>query len=119
MVQRFLQYIKFEKRFSSHTVLAYQTDLEQFLKYLQDTYQVTDIREVNHPMIRSWIVNLMEAKISTRSINRKITTLKTFYKFLLRDKVVLTNPMVKVQSPKTSKRLPVFVDENKMDILFD
>lgn len=119
MIERFLQYIRFEKRFSPHTILAYQSDLEQFFKYLLDTYEVTDTTEINHSMIRSWMVSMMELKISTRSINRKITTLKTYYKFLLRNKVVTVNPMMKIQSPKTSKRLPVFVDQNKMDVLFD
>ncbi len=118
-VQRFLQYIKFEKRFSPHTILAYENDLDQFFNYQKLTYEVNDISEVNHPMIRSWIVSMMEAKISPRSINRKITTLKTFYKFLIRNGSVTTNPMLKIQSPKTSKRLPVFVDEAKMDLLFD
>ncbi len=119
MTERFLQYIKFEKRFSPHTILAYQTDLEQFFKYQFETYEVEAIQEINHTMIRSWMVSLMETKISTRSINRKITTLKTFYKFLLRHQTVTVNPMLKIQSPKTSKRLPVFVDQNKMDVLFD
>jgi integrase/recombinase XerC len=118
-VSRFLQYIKFEKRFSPHTVLAYENDLDQFFRYQKKIYEVEDIGEVNHPMIRSWIVSMMEEKISARSINRKITTLKTFYKFLLINGMVATNPMLKVQAPKTSKRLPVFVDEAKMDLLFD
>lgn len=119
MIDRFVQYIKFEKRFSPHTILAYQSDLEQFFSYQLKTYEVADVKEINHTMIRSWIVRMMEAKISPRSINRKITTLKTYYKFLLRNKAVESNPMIKVQSPKTAKRLPVFVDQNKMDLLFD
>ena len=119
MIDRFIQYIKFEKRFSPHTVLAYQTDLEQFFKYQLVTHETRDIGEINHSMIRSWMVALMEEKISSRSINRKITTLKTYYKFLLRNKTITVNPMLKIQSPKTSKRLPVFVDQNKMDELFD
>ncbi|MCX6290825.1 MAG: tyrosine recombinase XerC [Bacteroidetes bacterium] len=118
-VERFLQYIRFEKRFSPHTVLAYESDLGQFFAYEEATYEVKEVQEINHSMIRSWIVSMMEAKISTRSINRKITTLKTFYKFLLRNQTVSVNPMLKIQSPKTSKRLPVFVDQHKMDLLFD
>jgi len=70
-------------------------------------------------MIRSWIVQLMESGISTRSINRKITTLKTYFKFQLRKDAIKVNPMLKVQSPKTSKRLPVFIDQNKMELLFE
>ncbi len=117
-VATFLQYIRFEKRFSPNTVLAYQNDLEQFFQYSEVQYGITDPAEVQHGVIRSWMVQLMEQKISTRSINRKITSLKTYFKFLLRRQEVATNPMLKVQSPKTSKRLPVFVDQNKMDLLF-
>ena len=118
-IQSFLQYIRFEKRFSSHTVKAYQSDLDQFSAYLKSAYEVVESSEVIHPMIRSWIVQLMESGISTRTINRKITTLKTFFKFQLRKEAITVNPMLKVQSPKTSKRLPVFIDQNKMELLFD
>ncbi len=118
-IQSFLQYIRFEKRFSQHTVKAYQGDLDQFTTYLKNTYEVDDASSVIHPMIRSWMVHMMEAGISTRSINRKITTLKTYFKFLLRKEEIKVNPMLKVQSPKTSKRLPVFIDQNKMEVLFD
>jgi integrase/recombinase XerC len=70
-------------------------------------------------MIRSWIVYLMEHKVVPRSINRKLTTLKSFYKFLVREGMVEQNPMRKITSPKTSKRLPVFVDRERMDTLLD
>lgn len=116
---RFLEYLQFEKRFSAHTLVAYQTDIEQFSIYLNNMYQVTSIDEVNHTLIRSWIVDMMDQGISPRSVNRKITTMKTFYKFLLRQKWVSENPMLKIQSPKTSKRLPVFVEKEKMDVLLD
>jgi len=115
----FVEYLQFEKRFSPHTLVAYQTDLSQFIDYLEHTYEIKAIEEVNHSLIRSWIVDLMNHKISPRSVNRKITTLKTFYKFLLRQKIVIENPMLKIQSPKTSKRLPVFVEKEKMDTLLD
>jgi len=115
----FLEYLRYEKRSSNHTLLAYTNDLDQFFKYLDTTYQVKNISEINHIIIRSWVVNLMEQKITPRSVNRKITTLKTFYKYLLRQKEVTENPMLKIQSPKTSKRLPVFVEKDKMDILLD
>lgn len=115
----FVEYLQFEKRFSPHTLVAYQTDLSQFIDYLEHAYEIKVIEEVNHSLIRSWIVDLMNHKISPRSVNRKITTLKTFYKFLLRQKIVVENPMLKIQSPKTSKRLPVFVEKEKMDTLLD
>ena len=118
-IQSFLQYIRFEKRFSPNTVLAYQNDLEQFFNYASATYGMTDPVEVQHGVIRSWIVALMEEEISTRSINRKLTSLKTYFKFLLRKQEISHNPMLKVQAPKTSKRLPVFVDQQKMELLFN
>lgn len=116
---KFLEFIQYEKRSSSHTLVAYSTDLKQFINYLTATYEISDIFEVNHTVIRSWIVSLMEQKITPRSVNRKITTLKTFYKFLLRQGIVTQNPMLKILSPKTSKRLPVFVEKEKMDVLLD
>src|ERR1051326_5695288 len=118
-VQGFLDYLRFEKRFSAHTVTAYSTDLEQLAEYLSVSYTITDIREVNHSIIRSWIVKLMEEKVSSRSVNRKITTLKTFYRYLLREKAVNVNPMLKIQAPKLSKRLPAFVEKPGMDNLLE
>ena len=117
-IKSFLQYLRYEKRFSPHTVLAYQNDLQQFFVYLKDLYETEDVSAITYSMVRSWIVDLMEKEISPRSVNRKITTLKTFYKFLLRQGKVHSNPMLKVQSPKTSKRLPVFIDEKQMELLF-
>ena len=117
--ESFIQYLQFEKRFSNHTVLAYSNDLTQFYDYIQTTYEISDLGEINHTLVRSWIVSMMEQKITARSINRKITTLKTFYKYLLRQGTVKENPMLKVQAPKTSKRLPVFVEKDKMDLLLD
>lgn len=119
MKESFIKYIQFEKRYSPHTVIAYKNDLEQFYLFISKTYEVSEITEVNHIIIRSWIVSLMEEKITPRSINRKITTLKTYYKFLIREGVVEQNPMLKILSPKTSKRLPVFVDKGAMDHLLD
>ncbi len=115
----FINYIRFEKRFSNHTITAYQNDLQQFADYIQITYNTNNSADINHLIIRSWIVDMMNKKISSRSVTRKITTLKTFYRFLIRQKIVLENPMQKIQAPKTSKRLPVFVEKQKMDILLD
>jgi integrase/recombinase XerC len=116
---RFIQYIQFEKRYSPHTVTSYRIDLGQFFLYLETVYQVTEIQDVNYLQIRSWLVEMMEQKITPRSINRKITTLKSFYKFLIREGAIEENPMSKIIAPKMSKRLPVFVEKDKMDLLFD
>lgn len=115
----FFQYLQFEKRYSHHTLLAYKNDINQFYSFLFDTYQLDNIQMVNHQIVRSWIVSLMEKQIASRSVNRKITALKSYYKFLLRGKVVNENPMVKILTPKTSKKLPVFVEKSKMDLLLD
>jgi integrase/recombinase XerC len=115
----FLEYIQHEKRLSIHTLTAYTGDLSQFIEYLTIQYEIQNISEINHTIIRSWIVALMEKKIASRSVNRKITTLKTFYNYLLRQGVVSVNPMLKIQSPKTSKQLPVFVEKERMDQLLD
>jgi len=117
--QRFLAYLQYEKRYSSHTITAYRIDLDQFFEYLNQQYSIADIPEVTHPMIRSWLVNRMEHGIGTRSVNRKLTTLKSFYKYLLREGIVEINPMKKITSPKISKRLPVFVEKDKMELLLD
>ena len=115
----FLEYLQYEKRFSHHTILAYSNDLLQFSTYLEKEYEVKELQDINHTLIRSWIVSMMDDKITARSVNRKITTLKTFYKYLLRQQLVKENPMLKIQSPKTAKRLPVFVEKDNMDALLD
>lgn len=115
----FLQYLQFEKRLSKHTIVAYSGDLDQFFDFLQTTYEIKKLSDINHTLVRSWIVEMMDKKISPRSVNRKITTLKTFYKYLLRQKIVTENPMLKIMSPKTSKKLPVFVEKDNMNVLID
>ncbi len=119
VLQRFLSYLKFEKRFSGHTITAYQGDLDQFYQYLQDEYQIDHEAEITHFFVRSWIVKLIDSGISARSANRKITSLKSYFRFLVREGLVKNNPMLKIQSPKVPKKLPVFIDENRMDFLFD
>jgi integrase/recombinase XerC len=117
--ERFLAYIQFEKRYSAHTVTAYRSDLDQFFEYLLHHFNTTDITEVNHAMIRSWLVFLMEQQITPRTVNRKLTALKSFYRFLLREGSIHQNPMRKINSPKTSKKLPLFIEKEKMDTLLD
>ncbi len=118
-MEAFLDYIKFEKRYSPHTLVAYQNDLEQFSGYLKQSYEVDSLNEVTHVMVRSWIVELMDEKVSPRSVNRKLSSLKSYYRFALRQKQIKSNPMSKVVSPKTSKRLPEFVEARKMEALLD
>lgn len=113
----FLKYIEFEKRYSKHTLISYNTDLTQFFTFLDLEYDVSDISEVSHQIIRSWISSMLDRGISSRSVNRKITTLKSFYKYLMREDKITENPTQKIISPKNAKKLPVFVEQSKMDEL--
>ncbi len=117
--QKFLRYLQFEKRYSSHTITAYGNDLKQFFLFIEKTYQINSPKEITHFYVRSWMVSLMETKIDARSVNRKISTLKSFFKFLLRSKEIEHNPMQKIISPKVAKKLPSFIDSKKMDLLLD
>ena len=114
----FCDYITHQKRYSTHTVTAYKKDLEQFQLFLNQQYEISIAKEVSSIIIRSWIVELIEKEISPRSINRKISTLKSFFKYLLKNGLTDTNPLLKVITPKTPKRLPVFIGENEMKNLF-
>jgi len=100
----FYTYLEFQKRYSHHTVSAYRNDIEQFVFYLKSAFDIDDVLIVTHVHIRSWIVHLMQKKISARTINRKLSCLNNLFKFLIRRKVVKVNPLRKVQGPKQSKR---------------
>jgi integrase/recombinase XerC len=119
MVERFLHYLQFEKRYSLNTVISYKTDLEQFHAYLLTTYNTSESGEITPFMIRSWFVFLMDNQITARSVNRKKTALRSYFKFLQKLEVLTENPMSKVLSPKTSKRLPSFIEEDKMKDILD
>ena len=116
--QYYLDYLLLEKRYSYHTVKAYRTDLRIFESYLKETYNTT-IDKANHAMIRSWLVEELNKGNSARTVNRKITTLKSFYKFLLKDQKIKLNPTLKISSSKTSKKLPQFVGLADMNELLD
>lgn len=113
----FLQYLTHEKRYSPHTVTAYRTDLIEFRDFLVVKYELDSILEANFQFIRTWIAEMMESDITSRSIGRKISALRSFFRFHLREGNVSTNPMLKIQAPKISKRLPAFVDAQPMEVL--
>jgi len=120
MVQEnFIEYISFEKRYSQHTIQAYTKDLDQFTAFLGEQYGISDVSEVGHQQIRSWMVSLMEEGLSERTVLRKLSTLKSFYKYLHRNKIIDHNPTLVVISPKLPSRNPAFVDEEKMQNLFE
>ncbi len=117
-IQQFLDYLSFEKRYSQHTVISYHTDLEQFYKFLSDHYGGPDIKTVTSSHIRSWLALLKKEKTSSKTINRKLSTLKSFFKFLITQGIVSQTPVAAIVSPKVNKRLPVFVEEKNTDTLF-
>jgi integrase/recombinase XerC len=117
---KFIIYLSSEKRFSEHTVKSYTTDLNQFTTFLADEFQITDdIDEVRFQIIRTWIASLLEKGVNPRSVNRKISTLKSYFKFLIREGVIVENPMMKVVAPKSKKRLPVFIEEDQIQSLLN
>ena len=111
----FLQYLKFEKRYSAHTVKAYEADLVQFFTYIGKIYQNIQAEELSPYIIRSWLAKLKENKADSKTINRKISTLKSFFKFEIRAGRLLQNPMGSLVSPKVSRSLPVFVPEESIE----
>ena len=119
MIDSFLKYLQYEKRVSAHTSLAYKNDLDQFSKFLKDTYDDPAIETANYGMVRSWIISLVDNEIQSSSVNRKIASLKACYKFLMRQQVITKNPMQKIRVLKTQKRLPSFVNEGKMVEVLD
>ena len=118
LTQNYLDYLLLEKRYSSHTVKAYRTDLRIFESYLKEIY-TTSIDKANHAMIRSWLVEELNKGNSARTVNRKITTLKSFYKYLIKEQKIKQNPTLKISSSKTSKKLPQFVGLADMNELLD
>ena len=117
-INQFLDWLLKEKRYSEHTVKAYETDLIQFEEFLKSTYD-TGLTNANSAMLRSWVVALMESGINTKSVNRKISSLKSLYNFLHRKNVIEVLPTSKLVSPKVKKPLPSFIKNAEMDALFE
>ncbi|MBC7571619.1 MAG: tyrosine-type recombinase/integrase [Spirosoma sp.] len=113
----FLQHIRYEKRLSHHTLTAYSNDLAQFSAFLLAECNIDQPARADFRPIRSWIVSLVEADLDKSSVNRKIATLRSFYSYLLRRKQISTDPMTKIQALKTSRKLPVYVEEKPMEML--
>jgi len=116
-IQQFIDFLRFEKRYSQHTVRAYTDDLEQFFLFMDEMFGEKEVSSISVPVIRSWLAGLKENKISSRTINRKISSLKSFFKYLVRTGILEKTPMSGIMSPKSGKRLPVYVAEKDMELL--
>lgn len=119
IIQPFLNYLKFEKRFSQHTIVSYQTDLVAFFDFMQLTYNGVEAEQLSHIYIRSWLANLKDEGMTAKSINRKISTLRSFFKYQMKLGVIAQTPMTKINAPKNEKRLPRFIAKKDIDVLFN
>ncbi|MDR1729619.1 MAG: tyrosine recombinase XerC [Prevotellaceae bacterium] len=118
-IEKFLQYIKYEKGYSSHTFVSYQTDLIQFRDFVESRNIAFEPDRIDSSLVREWIVSLMEGAVSASSVNRKLSSLKSFYRFLKQHDLVSHNPLKKITAPKNKKMLPVFLKEDEMENLLD
>jgi len=118
-IQSFIDYLKFEKRYSIHTVISYQNDLSSFFDYLQKQFGTDKLAEINHNFIRSWMATLKENRLTSRSINRKISSLRSFFKYHLKQGHISQMPTTNVLTPKINKRLPGFIKETETKQLLE
>lgn len=113
----FLQHLKFEKRYSPHTQESYTNDLNSFRAYLNDTYQITEPAQINHFHIRSWLADLKNEGMKATSLNRKLSSISAYCKYLMREGLIKTNPVRKLHAQKVPSRLPSFMKEQESDYL--
>jgi integrase/recombinase XerC len=117
-LEAFLNYLRFEKRYSLHTISSYQSDLLFFLEFTQNLFETQKPQDFSSAMVRSWLASMKEKGDSARSINRRISSLKSFFRYLLRQKIIEVSPMTSIVSPKIKKRLPAFVEQKDLHVLF-
>ena len=118
VIDDFIQYLQYEKRSSMHTVISYTTDIKSFMHYMQEAFDLEHVEDITSVMVRTWILTLMEEGLSTRSVNRKLSTLKSFFNYHIKLGTIEKNPMNQVPAPKMSKRLPEYVAQDDMEQLF-
>lgn len=111
-IRSFLDYLRFERRYSQHTVTAYETDITSFFIYMQDQYGAPVLKEIRQTYIRSWLAGLKDKKLTARSINRKLSSLRSFFKYYLKRGAITVVPTANLIAPKPGKRLPVFIKED-------
>lgn len=119
MKESFLKYLRLERNYSEKTVVSYGTDLEKFECYLKGLDSGLRLENADADIVRGWILEMMDAGMAETSVNRKLSTLRAFYKYLLKKGVITVDPMLVVKGPKRKKPLPAFVKESDMDRLLD
>ncbi len=118
-IPAFIDHLKFGKRYSAHTIRAYQDDLEAFALFLKKKFENMELKDISPAVVRSWLASLKDGGLSSRSVNRKISSLRSFYKYQLKMGAVEESPLRAIIAPRTSKRLPVFVEQGDMAELFE
>jgi integrase/recombinase XerC len=113
----FLSYLQFEKRYSMHTITAYSNDLIQFFDFVETQYEGVHFGQITGTMVRTWLAGMKESEMTGKTLNRKISSLKSFFKYQIQQGQLTKSPMDTVISPKVNKRLPAFVAENDMEQL--
>jgi integrase/recombinase XerC len=119
MIDSFINYLEYEKRSSAHTVLAYRKDLEQAQDFVNLSFSIDDLSHCTHPDLRAWIIDLVEQGLSQTTVNRKLATLRSFYKFLMRSKIIQKDPTYKLKSLKAPKKLPEFLQETTIESVLE
>jgi integrase/recombinase XerC len=119
IVQSFLDYLKFQKRYSQHTIISYQNDLADFFDFIEKQFGLTSLNEISYSFVRSWLAGLKQKGMESKTINRKISTLKSFFKYQLKQGLLPNSPMAIISSTKVKKRLPQFVSEGDINTLFN
>lgn len=114
MLEDFKKYLLTEKRVSNHTLNAYVNDVSSFFNFAEISLE--DIKEINHHSVRGWIVELIDHNISNKSVNRKLSSLRTFFRWTLKENRIVDNPMLKIQGPKVEKRIPEFVKQTDLEV---
>jgi len=117
-LQHFVDYLKFQKRYSQHTIISYQTDLVAFFDFIETNFGNTSLPDIKSTFVRTWLASLKDSGMEAKSINRKISALKSFFKYQLKEGVVEVSPMGTIISPKMNKRLPQFVEKADINTLF-
>lgn len=119
IIEKYINYLRYEKNYSSHTEISYYTDISQFEKYINENYPELDLIQVDADVVRSWIVALMDAGVSSVSVNRKLSSLKSFYRFLQKNRLIAITPLKRVVGPKNKKSIPSFVNYSDIEPLLN
>lgn len=119
MIKSFINYIKFEKRYSNNTVISYENDISQFCNYIAVQYGTDQMSSVTHFMIRSWMVSMIQNGMTSKSVNRKLSSLRKYFLFLKRENIISINPTQKIIAPKIGKRLPSIIRKSEIELLLD